>query len=84
MIHFNLCNLPTSLYLDALKDFGKCNTISIVPGHWIDPGIELGAPGERDFNLEVSPIISQLGNSFVILLISLECRLRTLQRENYV
>ena len=30
----------------------KC--VAIVPGHWIDPAHEKGAPGEAEFNLEIA------------------------------
>lgn len=46
--------LPISAYLNASEGFGRFKTITIAPGHWIDPGIEQGAPGERDFNLEIA------------------------------
>ena len=29
-------------------------TIALVPGHWIDPGEEVGAPGERALNLVIT------------------------------
>lgn len=45
--------LPTSEYLRASRKIGTSDLISVIPGHWIDPGYEVGAPGERDFNMEV-------------------------------
>ncbi|XRB05414.1 hypothetical protein NFJ02_23g53650 [Pycnococcus provasolii] len=33
---------------------GTKRTIGVIPGHWIDAGLEVGAPGERKFNLEVA------------------------------
>lgn len=29
-------------------------TVALVPGHWIDPGEEVGAPGERALNLVIT------------------------------
>eukprot|EP00250_Pteridium_aquilinum_P001476 c11665_g1_i1 orf=132-770(-) len=51
--------LPTSAYLRASEKFGRSNTITIAPGHWIDPGVEYGAPGERGFNLEIANLVER-------------------------
>lgn len=45
-------SVPT--YLRASHLIGKSRVISVVPGHWIDAAIEPGAPGEKEFNLEVA------------------------------
>ncbi|CAI5474223.1 unnamed protein product [Closterium sp. Yama58-4] len=45
--------LSTRRYMRAAQHIGRSDVISVVPGHWIDPGFEPGAPGEREFNLEV-------------------------------
>mmetsp|Transcript_4462 Transcript_4462/g.6024 ORF Transcript_4462/g.6024 Transcript_4462/m.6024 type:complete len:384 (+) Transcript_4462:262-1413(+) len=35
--------------------------IAIVAGHWIDPGSQIGAPGERQFNMQIAnSVTSQL------------------------
>lgn len=52
--------LPTSAYLKASENFARSSTITIAPGHWIDPGLEYGAPGEREFNLEVTTCFCDL------------------------
>lgn len=61
--------LAASAYLKASKDFGRCNIITVVPGHWIDPGSERGAAGERDFNLQVANVLERQlhGNGWEVL-----------------
>eukprot|EP00898_Chlorokybus_atmophyticus_P003353 jgi/Chlat1/4018/Chrsp26S00298 len=40
------------------------NMVAIVPGHWIDPEDDTGAPGERNFNMEVANrVTTQLSTS---------------------
>eukprot|EP00270_Netrium_digitus_P003141 TRINITY_DN1355_c0_g1_i1.p1 TRINITY_DN1355_c0_g1~~TRINITY_DN1355_c0_g1_i1.p1 ORF type:complete len:590 (+),score=139.24 TRINITY_DN1355_c0_g1_i1:120-1889(+) len=49
----------TQTYLTASRNIGKHDVISVIPGHWIDPGLEPGAPGEREFNLEVANAVER-------------------------
>ncbi|GJP49177.1 hypothetical protein CLOM_g8420 [Closterium sp. NIES-68] len=51
--------LSTRRYLQAAQHIGRSDAISVVPGHWIDPGFEPGAPGEREFNLEVADALER-------------------------
>ncbi|KAH7442405.1 hypothetical protein KP509_03G087000 [Ceratopteris richardii] len=51
--------LPTIAYLKASERFGQSKTITICPGHFIDPGNESGAPGEREFNLEIVNVLEK-------------------------
>ncbi|XP_024529816.1 uncharacterized protein LOC9658903 isoform X1 [Selaginella moellendorffii] len=51
--------LPTSTYLKSSREIGKSDRITVVPGHWIDPGYEPGAPGEREFNLDVVNVLER-------------------------
>eukprot|EP00271_Cylindrocystis_brebissonii_P017211 TRINITY_DN437_c0_g1_i1.p1 TRINITY_DN437_c0_g1~~TRINITY_DN437_c0_g1_i1.p1 ORF type:complete len:647 (+),score=116.79 TRINITY_DN437_c0_g1_i1:122-2062(+) len=51
--------LPPVAYYRASLQIGRTGRISVVPGHWIDPGGEPGAPGEADFNLEVANAVEQ-------------------------
>eukprot|EP00850_Spirogloea_muscicola_P005286 SM000024S07748 [mRNA] locus=s24:210500:214379:+ [translate_table: standard] len=46
-------------YLQASHLIGQTDKVTVVPGHWIDPGFEPGAPGEREFNLEVANTIEK-------------------------
>lgn len=41
------------VYRQASSLIGARDTISVVPGHWIDCQSEPGAPGEREFNMDV-------------------------------
>lgn len=61
--------LPPSSYLRAAKLIGSKDVITIVPGHWIDPGVEVGALGEREFNLEVANMLEKQlrGNGWEVL-----------------
>ncbi|KAH9297588.1 hypothetical protein KI387_029270, partial [Taxus chinensis] len=61
--------MPPSSYLKAAKSIGSKDTITIVPGHWIDPGVEVGASGEREFNLEVANVLEKQlrGNGWEVL-----------------
>lgn len=61
--------LPPSSYLKAAKLIGSKDVITIVPGHWIDPGVEVGALGEREFNLEVANVLEKQlrGNGWEVL-----------------
>lgn len=61
--------LPPSSYLRAAKLIGRKDVITIVPGHWIDPGVEVGALGEREFNLEVANMLEKQlrGNGWEVL-----------------
>eukprot|EP01018_Ginkgo_biloba_P018183 Gb_36696 [translate_table: standard] len=54
--------LSASSYVRAAKFIGRKDVITVVPGHWIDPGVEAGAPGERDFNLEILQHCVQVAN----------------------
>ncbi|KAJ7557612.1 hypothetical protein O6H91_04G002100 [Diphasiastrum complanatum] len=56
-------------YLKASKGIGTSDVITVVPGHWIDPGGEAGAPGEREFNLEVANVLEKQlrGNGWDVL-----------------
>ncbi|CAI5949957.1 unnamed protein product [Closterium sp. NIES-64] len=51
--------LSTRRYMRAAQHIGRSDVISVVPGHWIDPGFEPGAPGEREFNLEVADALER-------------------------
>jgi hypothetical protein len=51
--------LPTSTYLDASERIGDTDLISVIPGHWIDPGNETGAPGEPEFNMDVANVLER-------------------------
>lgn len=43
---------------------GATDTISVVPGHWIDCQSEPGAHGEREFNMDVANVVEkQLRNN---------------------
>eukprot|EP00249_Psilotum_nudum_P013102 c24153_g1_i2 orf=1086-2402(+) len=61
--------LSTFAYLNASKNIGKDDIITVVPGHWIDPGSEIGATGERDFNVEVANVVEKQlrGNGWEVL-----------------
>ncbi|CAM6090441.1 unnamed protein product [Calypogeia fissa] len=61
--------LPTSTYLKASRTIGTSDLISIIPGHWIDPGFETGAPGERDFSMDVANVLERqlMGNGWKVL-----------------
>ncbi|BBN09649.1 hypothetical protein MPTK1_4g21500 [Marchantia polymorpha subsp. ruderalis] len=67
--------LPTSEYLRASRKIGTSDLISVIPGHWIDPGYEVGAPGERDFNMEIVNILEKQlrGNGWNVLRPDREC-----------
>lgn len=41
------------VYRQASNLIGARDTISVVPGHWIDSQSEPGAAGEREFNMDV-------------------------------
>ncbi|MCO5565049.1 hypothetical protein L7F22_018719 [Adiantum nelumboides] len=51
--------LPTSAYTKASEKFGESGTITVAPGHFIDPGNETGAPGEREFNFEIANLVER-------------------------
>lgn len=62
--------MPPPLYLKSAKHIGNNDVITVVPGHWIDPGVEVGASGEREFNLEVenlSTVLTSYVCSFLLL-----------------
>ncbi|KAL2630348.1 hypothetical protein R1flu_015034 [Riccia fluitans] len=67
--------LPFSANLRASKTIGTTDFISVIPGHWIDPGSEVGAPGEREFNMEVVNILEKQlrGNGWKVLRPDREC-----------
>ncbi|KAL3688239.1 hypothetical protein R1sor_014548 [Riccia sorocarpa] len=67
--------LSTSVSLQASKKIGTNDFISIIPGHWIDPGGEVGAPGEREFSMEVANILEKQlrGNGWKVLRPDREC-----------
>ncbi|KAI5068018.1 hypothetical protein GOP47_0016363 [Adiantum capillus-veneris] len=46
--------LAALAYTKASEKFRESGTITVAPGHHIDPGNESGAPGEREFNLELT------------------------------
>eukprot|EP00897_Mesotaenium_endlicherianum_P009532 jgi/Mesen1/8607/ME000050S08020 len=46
-------------YLRAAESRRERDTVGVVAGHWIDAGVEPGAPGERDFNLEVADSVER-------------------------
>jgi hypothetical protein len=39
---------------DATRGINPRTTVALIPGHWIDPGEEVGAPGERALNLVIT------------------------------
>lgn len=55
---------PAYVYRQASKLIGATDTISVVPGHWIDCQSEPGAHGEREFNMDVANVVEkQLRNN---------------------
>ena len=48
------------VYRQASTLIGARDTISVVPGHWIDCQSEPGAPGEREFNMDVCCLFQRL------------------------
>jgi hypothetical protein len=54
---------PTGRYLEAQRHIGRRDEIVVVPGHFIDPEGDTGAPGERDFNKTVSTGFKDLSRS---------------------
>jgi hypothetical protein len=48
------------VYRQASSLIGARDTISVVPGHWIDCQSEPGAPGEREFNMDVCCLFRSL------------------------
>ncbi|KAI5055761.1 hypothetical protein GOP47_0029282 [Adiantum capillus-veneris] len=51
--------LATLAYTKASEKFRESGTITVAPGHYIDPGNESGAPGEREFNLEIANLVER-------------------------
>lgn len=47
------------VYRQASSLIGARDTISVVPGHWIDCQSEPGAPGEREFNMDVANVLEK-------------------------
>eukprot|EP00873_Tetraselmis_striata_P003205 jgi/Tetstr1/423469/TSEL_014150.t1 len=43
----------------ARRGWKETPRIGVVAGHWIDPGADTGAPGEREFNMEVANAVDK-------------------------